>query len=738
MPVDPLVTIVMPVYNKEAYVAKAIESVLSQTYQNLELFIIDDGSTDGSLEIIKSYQGDARVRINSQKNSGVASCRNRGISEGKGQYIIFIDGDDYFYPDYLSKSIPVLERNPACDFLHVGWDTVDEKGNHLFSTVLSQRKDYLNDLILANLFAPLGVVCRKSFINQVGLYHFYPITDDWEYWIRCAKMGGRFKSHNEILVAYRQSASNNQKVKEKQKFKYFPIIDEIFSEEYGLPEKYLKMESLCRVRHCFFIIQEYHQWGWLSEKEPFFEKACSLLKASASQEKISLSQIRFVLPCLGLAQRIKLLPYFLKGKGSFFDCISILIPKQVHWFKRILPWSEWLGKMLLKFRFEIRAFMAWAQRPPRWGKVLPVIDPRPYAFNEASRPIGISDIREKTLDFVKMMRIVSKGKCLGYRFSESCDKPTLYSLISALMIKDLYRCNLDDETKEDLELLSDYQDEDGHFRDPLIPDKIDENPELVRIGSYAFGVMAAYGKTPEIVINLKNAPYSKEEDFKKFLNQRNWHGHDGSSGIEIHKTGLMLQYARDFQHAERAGKLLDVLYETVEKRQSSDTGLYAKKLLDKNELLTEIMSASGIWRLYFYDQRAIPHSDKILEQMVKLQNILGGFGTRWNSSAFEDHSSLRILTGLMKAEDRDNPEIQRIFEKSFSALLHNLNEDGSWVFRRFVPHYLSHRQLSCGIEKGNMISTMQRTFSLAYCLTSLNQVPENWKFNWNLRKVPGY
>lgn len=99
----PVVSVIIPVYNSEKYTEKCICSLLGQTYRNLELLIIDDGSTDQSGAILDRLAGeDTRIRLIHQKNAGVAAARNRGIDLATGTYLTFVDGDDYVAPDYIS------------------------------------------------------------------------------------------------------------------------------------------------------------------------------------------------------------------------------------------------------------------------------------------------------------------------------------------------------------------------------------------------------------------------------------------------------------------------------------------------------------------------------------------------------------------------------------------------------------------------------------------------------------
>ena len=115
---QPLVSIIMPVYNCEKYISEAIESVLSQSYQNWELLIVDDGSTDHSPEIIDRYaQKDVRIQSFHNKNEGVSAARNFALSKISGELVTFIDSDDVYHPDRLQRMVSVFENHPACDIV---------------------------------------------------------------------------------------------------------------------------------------------------------------------------------------------------------------------------------------------------------------------------------------------------------------------------------------------------------------------------------------------------------------------------------------------------------------------------------------------------------------------------------------------------------------------------------------------------------------------------------------------
>ena len=98
------VSVIVPVYNAERYLKQCVESILAQTLKNVEIIFVDDGSTDGSLEILKDYQAkDYRIRVISQENTGGGAARNRGMKEASGEYLCFLDADDYFEPAMLER-----------------------------------------------------------------------------------------------------------------------------------------------------------------------------------------------------------------------------------------------------------------------------------------------------------------------------------------------------------------------------------------------------------------------------------------------------------------------------------------------------------------------------------------------------------------------------------------------------------------------------------------------------------
>ncbi|OKH21126.1 glycosyltransferase family 2 protein [Chroogloeocystis siderophila] len=148
------VSVIIPVYNVEQYVADTINSVLQQSYTNFELIIIDDGSPDKSREICQNFN-DPRIKIICQKNRGVAAARNTGIRHSQGEYLAFLDADDLWLPQKLEKHIEHLENSPNVGVSFSRSAFIDEEGKPLKLYQMSKLKD----------ITPLDLLCRTPIGN---------------------------------------------------------------------------------------------------------------------------------------------------------------------------------------------------------------------------------------------------------------------------------------------------------------------------------------------------------------------------------------------------------------------------------------------------------------------------------------------------------------------------------------------------------------------------------------------
>lgn len=167
-----LVSVIIPVYNKEKYLKDSILSVLNQTYSNIEVIIINDGSTDNSEKIILNLQdNDNRIKYFSKKNEGVSSARNDGITYSKGNYITFMDADDYYDKDFVSKMVAKIQGFDVC---YCGYNivTVDKNNRHILkkARVKFLRGDILEAYLLNITTAQTNSwMFRRDFLQEQNL-----------------------------------------------------------------------------------------------------------------------------------------------------------------------------------------------------------------------------------------------------------------------------------------------------------------------------------------------------------------------------------------------------------------------------------------------------------------------------------------------------------------------------------------------------------------------------------------
>ncbi len=209
---DKLVSIIMPCYNSEKFIVESINSVLSQSYKFFELIIINDSSTDNSVSLISSYNDSRIVLINSDKNEGVASARNKGISIAKGDYIAFLDSDDIWMPNKLEKQIELLNKN--WDVICSNYSTFNINGliNTRHSPKIIKYRDMLHSCFIGNL---TGIYHAK----KIGKFYQKNIgSEDYLMWLSILKKTQKAYCIQESLAKYRvqETSLSSNKIKSIQ------------------------------------------------------------------------------------------------------------------------------------------------------------------------------------------------------------------------------------------------------------------------------------------------------------------------------------------------------------------------------------------------------------------------------------------------------------------------------------------------------------------------------------------
>ena len=202
-----LCSVIMPVHNSGKYVASSIKSVLRQTYDNLELVIIDDASADDSPEVIRGCIKNCGIHVKSisfQENRGVAAARNEGLEQAAGEYIAFLDSDDLWQPEKIRLQIESLKKNGS-DLCFVAYDMIDESDKVIKHRPVKPETSF-TDLLKENNIIFSGVLCKADTLKGMR-FDKECFHEDYLYLLQLLKEGKRFYGLNQNLLQYRVHGS---------------------------------------------------------------------------------------------------------------------------------------------------------------------------------------------------------------------------------------------------------------------------------------------------------------------------------------------------------------------------------------------------------------------------------------------------------------------------------------------------------------------------------------------------
>lgn len=210
---NPKISVIMPVYNGEAYIATAIESILNQTFQDFELILVDDCGNDRSMDIAVAYaHKDPRIRIiRNEENKGIAYSRNIGLAQCRGDYIAIMDDDDYSFPYRFEKQVEYLEAHHDIGVLGGSAQWIDEEGNIIKEVVpVLTDPTYIKVMYLFfNIFNNSEVMFRRSLITEHHIQYEDGLLgmEDFKFWIDCSKVTN-FSNISDLLLQHRMSITN--------------------------------------------------------------------------------------------------------------------------------------------------------------------------------------------------------------------------------------------------------------------------------------------------------------------------------------------------------------------------------------------------------------------------------------------------------------------------------------------------------------------------------------------------
>lgn len=270
---DPGVSVIIPAYNRKNYLKYAVNSVLNQTYTDFELIIVDDGSTDGTGDMVRSYN-DLRIKYIYQNNQGNHSARNTGIKNAKGKYIALLDSDDMWHAEKLEKQVNILEKHSDIGLVYCGTLLVDENNNLFGKKPLIRHSGYVLDKLLMNNFLYNGSnpLIRQECIKKAGLFdeHLKRMLD-WDFYLRIA-LYFKFHAIKEYLVLYRVHDESLSAGYKSYETAGHVVLNKIFSNR-DLDKKYFKLKDKAFARRYRYMGLRYFEAGLLEESRENFKKA---------------------------------------------------------------------------------------------------------------------------------------------------------------------------------------------------------------------------------------------------------------------------------------------------------------------------------------------------------------------------------------------------------------------------------------------------------------------------------
>lgn len=229
-----LVSIITPCYNGEKYISETIDSALKQTYTNFEMIIVDDGSKDGSSNIVKKYQQkDSRIKFLQQANAGSAAARNNGIRHAKGRYIALLDADDVWKPNFLEEQINFMQqKNTIC--VYSSYDRIDENSKSIQHTTRAKPVITKKDMRVMNQIGCLTGLYDSSKYGKVYLKEeLNSIRDDYAYWYDIVSLENKAYGNQKSLAKYRVLSDSTTGDKKK-----------LIGKQYKFYRNYLKENTI--------------------------------------------------------------------------------------------------------------------------------------------------------------------------------------------------------------------------------------------------------------------------------------------------------------------------------------------------------------------------------------------------------------------------------------------------------------------------------------------------------------
>ena len=261
MTIDKLVSIIIPCYNSALYIEETVESVLTQTYTNIEIIIVDDGSTDNTVATVqKIEESHSNIKLIKQSNKGQTITRQVGVENSLGEYLLFLDSDDKIAPSYIEKAVLVLGENPQ-----VGIVTCRAMLFEKYNMEWKLNPFKLPDFLLENSIFITSLIRKEDFEKVGGFDTQFTHFEDWDLFISIIKLGKKVYKIPEILFYYRKRM-NESSISDKGERNKDILSDNIFK-VYTKHYEFYKQNNLdiktlmdCKANYETQRLKHYNVW----------------------------------------------------------------------------------------------------------------------------------------------------------------------------------------------------------------------------------------------------------------------------------------------------------------------------------------------------------------------------------------------------------------------------------------------------------------------------------------------
>jgi len=255
-----VVSVIIPTYNRAHFLAEAINSVLEQTYKNYEIIVIDDGSTDGTSEIVKQFGN--KIRYFYQENRGPSAARNTGIKNAIGDLVAFIDSDDVWLPEKLSLQVKLFDMNHRVGMVSSAFFSCDSNLNVnrvIKDDRLTNKKYILKKLFIRNIFPTPTVLVKRECFEKVGLFNeSYGFAEDWEMWVRIGLEYDLAYVKTPLCRCRRHNSSITYQKQEENFNDWMKVIKENFKRGIGRDGKICHNILLRKAMSWYYMNVSYH------------------------------------------------------------------------------------------------------------------------------------------------------------------------------------------------------------------------------------------------------------------------------------------------------------------------------------------------------------------------------------------------------------------------------------------------------------------------------------------------